>query len=131
MSDIHYRVDVSDAMRELHRLDDGPDLGTQRTLDAILTGLFQESQAAVHVITGSLRASGRHESRTEDGTWRGEISYGGALGTSLAIPGPPNDPVRYAEIEQHRGDTHDFMRGLHHADGIYIAAILEYLRGEL
>jgi hypothetical protein len=119
--DVH--IDTSDVDRVLHRLRNGPDLHTDLRLDAVLTALFLETQRVVHVITGSLKGSGTHDSRVGRHVWNGSISYGGPS------PGRIHDPVRYAELEQSRGNLHDFMRPTFDADPAYIEAIMAYLRG--
>lgn len=69
-----------------------------------LDATFQRTQELVHVITGSLKASGRKEiTQTEQGVFQVEIVYGGPA------PGYPNDPVDYAAFEWGRGGEHDFL----------------------
>ncbi len=117
-------VDISDVMRELRRVEDGPDTATDLRLDGALTAVFQETQAIVHVITGSLRASGTHESGRGRHTWDGQISYGGASPRSVF------DPVRYADYERQRGGHHDFMLPVRGADPLFVEAMLSFLRGD-
>jgi len=144
---VEFDVDISDAMRALDHLDHPPDLGTTLRLEAVLTAQFQATQQYVHVITGSLKASGKLHSGTRDGIWTGEISYGGEA------PGSPHDPVRYAELEQSRNPgnpgyyyrrgnipgtdsqgrvsvNHDFMAPVAAFEPMYREAMMAYLRGE-
>lgn len=84
---------------------------TTTKLEALLKAAFEETQAATHVLTGSLKASGKTESDFHDDVWSGTIEYGGELWRTPA-PGPPNDPVDYAIYEMARGGDHDFLAGL-------------------
>jgi hypothetical protein len=143
---IFLEVDISDAMSELHRIDDGPPTSAVLGLETVLANQFQASQAVVHVITGSLRRSGAIDSRLGRGMWNGEISYGGPS------HGSPHDPVRYAQIEKERGPggslwntaqgwipgrdvgghenvMHDFLAPVPEFEPGYEEAILDYLRG--
>lgn len=139
-------VDISDGDRELRRLDDAPDLSTVMRLESLLTAQFQATQMAVHIITGSLRESGKIDSELGRAAWNGEIVYGGAA------PGSVHDPVRYAQIEQQRGPggslyrsergwlrggdiegnrnvLHDFMAPVHAFEHQYEDAMLAFLAG--
>lgn len=74
-----------------------------------LTGAeFADTQQVVHVITGSLKASGRSAVDYDDTahTLTADIGYGGPS------PGSVNDPVVYAWYEQRRGGAHDYMAGV-------------------
>lgn len=117
--------------RELARLEGLPDFKTKRALDAVLRGGFAATQAAVHVETGALKASGTSSSEVDqlDAEWRGEIIYGDKPG-----------PVDYAIYESRRGvggaggasdvkGDHDFMRPLESLDAAYIEAIVKGLQG--
>lgn len=69
-----------------------------------LDATFDMTQELVHIITGSLRGSGRKEiEQTGAATFRVAVIYGGPA------PGFPNDPVDYAIFEMARGGSHDFM----------------------
>lgn len=120
---VRYYVDVSDLDEELDRLERGPGAADLLRLEAVLTQLFQTTQQAVHVRTGSLRGSGRVNSRFRQGVWHGEIKYGGPA------PGEVHDPVRYARLEQRRGGLHDFLLPIADADEGYVRAMIAYLRG--
>lgn len=86
----------------------GPPHKPVHELELMLAAAFAETQAATHVITGSLKASGKTESDFDDDQWEGSISYGGVLWKAPA-PGPANDPVDYAIYEMARGGDHDFF----------------------
>lgn len=92
-----------DVLVELDRIEDMPTPGMKSALDAVLLAAFFETQAEVHVITGSLKGSGNAYSDVDGDEWTGTLSYGGLS------PGFPNDPVEYAAYEQARGGGHDFM----------------------
>jgi hypothetical protein len=103
MSGVRYRVDDRDADAELDRLERGPTAEDHHHFDAVLSTLFAITQMAVHVETGSLRRSGKHDSTSHGNIWEGEISYGGLSS------GAVHDPVRYAGYERSRGGSHDFL----------------------
>ncbi len=135
MGQVWYTVDISDAMRELRRLDDPPGFSGLLRLEAVLAAQFQATQQAVHVITGSLRATGDPDSNVRNHTWRGEIGYGGVPAPGVA-PGPARY-VNYARYEQERagvhvvdGTPHDFMAPARALEAAYTEAILAYLRGD-
>ena len=94
--------DFYDALRVLS----GPGPETVIALDGVLSAGFAETQARVHVITESLKRSGRPKSTHDDDSWDGAIIYGGPS------PGSVNDPVEYAEYERQRGGTHDYLSNL-------------------
>lgn len=124
-------VDISDADHELRRLEDGPDLQDLVRLDAAITRLYAETQAVVHIITGSLKASGKLEdSKFEGHVWHGQFSYGGVS------EGSAHDPVTYAKVERAKAGSkgslgpHDFMWPTHGTAHEYGEAIMAFLRGE-
>lgn len=89
----------------------GPGVETVAALDAVIDAAFAETQTLVHVITGSLKGSGRTFSDVSEGEWSGGISYGGPS------PGFPNNPVNYAKYEFGRGGEHNALRNvdlIHH-----------------
>lgn len=114
MADDYQVVEVKgsvqhDFVDSLQKWSKGPDFKTIGKLEAVLDSAFAATQAYVHIITGSLKLSGKVESDYDGATgiWTGEISYGGPSGSV-------NDPVLYAVYEQHRsgvkaGTGHDFM----------------------
>jgi len=115
--------------KELDRLDNVPDKA-KAALDIVLQTQFKATQAAVHVITGSLKSSGKATSETSDGQWSGTIEYGGA---SLGV----NNPVTYAIYEQRRGThwagpssvkgDHDFLAPAKALESLYVKALLKAL----
>lgn len=127
---VRRHVDVTEAERELNRLADGPGEEGWLRFEMVLATLFVSTQAAVHVITGSLKATGRVNSRHVGGTWRGSISYGGAFNPELPPPAPgPPQKVDYAIYEQARGFGHDFMAAVDHADQRFIQSMLNWFEG--
>lgn len=100
------RADFSEVFNMLDVLE-GPGPETVEELSRVVNEAFLETQVLVHVITGSLKGSGRVKFEEKDGEWSGEITYGGPS------PGFPNNPVRYAKDEFGKGGMHDAMRNLH------------------
>jgi hypothetical protein len=107
----------------------------------LLDATMRATRMAVHVQTGSLRASAAQDSRWVGDAWEGSISYGGPSRGVI-------NPVNYAQIEAARGTSggvahgrtwsgrnsgdHNFMRPTHDSGAereLYIETILEYLRG--
>lgn len=88
-----------------------PHYKTTVELEGLLNAAFADTQARVHILSGSLKASGKTASDFDGDTWTGSITYGGVL-WKTPVPGPPNDPVRYAIYEMARGGAHDFFAGL-------------------
>ena len=97
-------------------------------MESVLSAAFAVTQAKTHVVTGSLKASGKTNSEFEDDVWTGEISYGGALWKTPA-PGPPNNPVDYAIYEMARGGDHDFFAPLVAFEGVVEQILLDYFTG--
>jgi hypothetical protein len=121
---VHIDIDASDALHELRRLEDGPDVEDLLRLDGVLIELYAQTQAVVHVQTGSLRASAWVDSRYADNErFEGEISYGGPT-----PPGLAHNPVRYAEYERDRGGAHDFLAPTYTGDPAWTNAVLAFLR---
>jgi hypothetical protein len=106
--------------REFARLKALPGPKAKAALDSILATGFKATQGAVHVITGSLKSSGKSSSEVIGDEWHGEISYGGI---SLGI----NNPVTYAIYEKARDEHHDFFAPLKALDSLYIKALLKLL----
>lgn len=116
---VRLTVDDSAQTAEFDRLlDTGRITGE---LEKVLTLQFQAGQAAVHVQTGSLRASEEIDSDYAAGRWAGVISFGGAS------PGFPNDPVVYAAYEAARGGSHDYSLQIIRLSGRYRTAMREHL----
>lgn len=105
MNVIQVRIDGSEVEHELDRLSGHPTQGII-ALEATLEATFEATQLDVHVITGSLRNSGKSESAYHEGKWEGTITYGGRS------PGFPHNPVEYAFYEWRRGGVHDFLRAV-------------------
>lgn len=105
--------------RELDRLEKAPTKASAY-LDAVLYQGFAQTQALVHIITGSLKASGKATTEFDGDNWKGEISYGGF---SLGV----NNPVTYAIYEKARDGDHDFLAPLKTLDSLFVKAILKAL----
>lgn len=104
---------------------EGPGFETLEALSATIAAAFEETQQMVHVITGSLKASGRVKNqRTEDG-WEGTISYGGQA------PGMPHPVVSYAKEEFGRGENHDALRNTHAYREDFLNAMTATVRARL
>lgn len=116
---ITIRSNWSAIERELDRLDRAPERA-KFYLDRVLDTGFKATQGAVHVITMSLKLSGKKSSEMHGDTWVGKISYGGV---SLGI----NNPVTYAIYEKARDGDHDFFSPLKALDSMYVKAILKVL----
>lgn len=134
---LSFEMDLNGAGRELDRLRRGPAIDDILRLESTLADLFAETQAVVHIITGSLKLSGKVESESARNHWLGEISYGGQ---SAGV----HNPVRYAQLERARGPQdgppgtdehgrtsgmHDFMAPTYGRDREFEQAVLGYLRG--
>lgn len=105
--------------RELDRLERAPERAKFH-LDRVLARGFTATQGAVHIITGSLKMSGKMESELHRDYWEGTISYGGV---SLGV----NNPVTYAIYEKARDGDHDFFSPLKALDPLFVQAILKVL----
>lgn len=100
---INIKSDYSEIQELLRKLQNPMRTSLRERLDTILQTQFQYSQAAVHVQTGSLKASGAHDSSATETSWKGKLSYGGV---STGV----HNPVKYAVEELERGQSHDYMR---------------------
>jgi len=110
---------VDELIAELRRLGGPPDFRIIKRLNDVHEAHFNHTQALTHVISGSLRASGKTSYDWDPITshWHGELVYAGAL-VRGPTPAPgltpsqaaPNDPVEYALYEMARGGHHDFFR---------------------
>lgn len=123
MSYVYIEVDVSDVEKELDRIIDGPNTANVIEFESILATQFQITQQAVHIITGSLRNSGKISSRMDNNSWQGEITYGGLSA------GAVHNPVRYAHYEQERDGSHDYMESIYKLDSRYGDAVEDWLKG--
>jgi len=96
---LEFHLDRSEADRDLYRVRQGPSGFTHRRLDGVLLSQFQATQMVIHVVTGSLKASGSPDSRGgADGEWEGDITYGGELNFAPS-PGPARRASNYAIFE--------------------------------
>lgn len=98
------RVDVvglTPILSALVRVEHVPE-ESRPVLGEVLNMAFEDTQVKTHVITGSLKASGKMEASTQGNDWSGTITYGGASAG-------PNNPVDYAIYEMARGGAHDFF----------------------
>lgn len=120
MVNIRIRSNYRSMEKELDRLSSLPNLKAKAYLDVVLAAGFKSTQAAVHIVTGSLKSSGKSSSEMKGDTWEGHISYGGA---SLGV----NNPVTYAIYEKARDADHDFMSPLKALDALWVKAILKAL----
>jgi len=95
---------MDDMIDHVEAMSDPINFRETRELELGLELAFSQSQSQTHVISGSLKSSGRSSSDIINGSaWEGIIEYGG--------DGQPHF-VDYAIYEQARGGDHDFMRGL-------------------
>lgn len=117
-------VDVSEWLDALDA-HEGPGVETLEALSQTLAEGFAESQELVHVVTGSLRASGRVINKRTESGWEGEITYGGAS------PGSVHPVVRYAKQEFGRGEEHNAMRNLDLEHSKYLDAMFATVRARL
>lgn len=129
---IHLKSDWSEIDRELDRVSNMPTPKMIAILDAAHGFGFLETQAAVHIETGALKASGKSKTKTlkTSRDWEGEIEYGGAASS-----------VDYAWYEQRRGvhwvgpssvkGDHDFMSPVNGPEftEVMVKALLEGLEG--
>jgi len=123
MSYVYVEVDISDVEKELNRIIDGPGIDDVVELESILATQFQLTQQIVHVITGSLRNSGKVASILEENKWEGQITYGGPS------VGAVHNPVKYAHYEQERDGIHDYMEPIYRFDDRYGDAVEDWLKG--
>jgi hypothetical protein len=115
-----WSVDMAQWFHLVDQMIDAPVLA-RNGLEETLQHAFESTQANVHVVTGSLRGSGRTSSDVTGDTWVGEITYGGPS------PGYPRDPVVYAGYEQNRGGAHDFMAGVEDFTAEFVSAMEDWL----
>lgn len=93
-------------------------------LEQQLTATFTATQAATHIITSSLKFSGKTSSDFDGNSWSGEISYGGP---STGV----NNPVDYAIYEMARGGDHNFLAPAEAAESLFEALMLAYFPNEV
>jgi hypothetical protein len=119
------RIEIleDDCFSEVSRLERGPTPVDFLKFEAVLDRQFNATQAAVHVITRSLKTSGKQKSNSDNNSWEGEISYGGLAAGAL------HNPVDYAEYELERDGSHNFLAPAERLSPAYVTAINEFLRG--
>lgn len=105
------------------KFDDMPNPETVAKLNAALAASFVTATAAVHIDTGSLKASGKSEGKRVRARkrWEGYIQFGGP---STGV----NNPVDYAIYEKRRGGAHDFFAHLPALKGMYVKAIKDGMK---
>lgn len=113
---------TNDIEKEVNRLARGPQFKDMARFERVLISQFEATQATVHVITGSLKSSGRVASSHGETTWEGEITYGGR---SSGV----NNPVDYAEYERERDQSHDFLAPATRMEHQYVKALNEFFGG--
>lgn len=106
-------------MKDFFQALEKPPVKAIMALETLLTKTFAATQAATHIITTSLKQSGKTESDFDGSQWHGDISYGGPSGG-------PNNPVDYAIYEMARGGHHDFFGPAYAAESEFEAILLEY-----
>ena len=109
--------------KEIDRLAEGPTIQDIEKFEDVLLNQFAATQMAVHVITRSLKNSGKTRSNIGVNRWEGIISYGGSS------PGSIHNPVDYAEFERERDSTHDFLEPAKKMDNYYVQAMQQFLGG--
>lgn len=124
---IHIDSDWSAIDREIDRVASMPDAKMTQSLNAVLDFGFGLTQAAVHVISGALKASGKKETNKERMThgWTGTITYGGTTAVDYAIY-EKRRGTHWVGGSAAKGD-HDFMRPLDALKPLFTAAILNGL----
>lgn len=132
---VRHSFDVGNVERAFQRLGGGFGPDDILRFEALAASAFALTQASVHVITGSLRATGNLDTDTTSrrNRWIATISYGSTFQNMPApVPGPwraRRPPSKYAEYEQAR-PGHDWMEPIRHTDQAWVLAMLAYLRGE-
>lgn len=115
-----FAKDLDRLAEDFARVAGPPTYKTIQALERVLAASFADTEAKVHVITGSLKLSGKTESDySAEDEWTGSISYGGESAG-------PNNPVDYAIYEQERGGEHDFFRDMPTFEDMYVDAIYKH-----
>lgn len=118
--------DIRCADLELRRLQDGFTAYDHANFAAVLLRNYLQTQAIVHIETGSLRASGDVDIDHSTGErWEGHLAYGGASGGI-------KNPVRYAASElfgrsPRYGGDHDYLRPTEHIDDELIGPVTSFI----
>lgn len=108
----------SDMDKELDRLESMPTPKMILGLETVLELGFTTSQAAVHVDTGRLKASGKKISKANKGDWKGEFSF----------KARNNEGTTYGIYERDRGGSHDFFNQVALLKELFKAAIVAGLK---
>lgn len=104
MSFVRYKWSTRDADRELSRLEGGFDQRDFAAFESILYQAYVQTVQDVHVYSTSLVRSGDADvDKSSDERWESHISYGGPSTG-------PNNPVKYAVIEQERESVRATLR---------------------
>ena len=111
-------------MREFFDAVGDPPFKLIAQLEKQLAATFTATQAATHVITSSLKWSGKTSSDFDGKSWTGEISYGGP---STGV----NNPVDYALYEMARGGAHNFLAPAEASEPAFEAIMLKYFPDEV
>lgn len=121
MNEVYWKVDgLDNLIHDLKIMGKGvPTFRMLKGLQIVLEHAFLDTQEKAHVISGSLKASGKSSEDWDGEKWTANIEYGGPLITT-PIPAPgyspsqtaPKDPVDYAIYEMARGGEHDWFRDL-------------------
>ncbi len=130
---VHVTCDTSEVDHDLDRILRGPSMACHKAFAGALAAQFQETQARVHVVTGSLKASGDHDVvQGSPHDWEGFIRYGPAT-ERVPVPGPARNAAEYAIFEQEKSDFHNYMFELEEGFGreLYVDAIRSWMRGVL
>lgn len=109
---------IQDADRAIARLENMPTPEMTAKLDALFEASFAEAEARVHILSGSLKASGKESTSSGDNQWEGEMRWGG--------PSAPHE-VDYAIYEKARHGAHDWLAEMPGYDHAYVALIREAL----
>lgn len=120
---IHLSSNWNEIDVEIDRIANMPSLKAQALLNNVLTDAFAFAQGQVHVITGSLKGSGKQESEVDkfEQNWEGTLSWGGPT------TGPKN-PVDYAIYEKRRlpdenKGIHDWLEGIDIFHPMWVLAV--------
>jgi hypothetical protein len=117
-----------DAIAEIKRVTGRPGFRVIRDFERVFKRMADRVEHDVHVVTGSLKASGKRSTDYNDALshWTGDLTYGGIL-EKTPHPGPPHDPVVYAVQERNRGGEHDFLRSVPLSQPEFEAVIVHWL----
>lgn len=118
--------DIRCADLELRRLQEGFTGYDHANFASVLLRNYLQTQAIVHIETGSLRASGEVDiDHSTNERWEGHLAYGGV---STGI----KNPVRYAASElfgrsARYGGDHNYLRPTEHIDDELIGPVTSFI----